>query len=266
MIGLIFGETEFPKYIYKKIKDKKKYILIDLTNNKTFKKDKKSHSFSIGQFGKIISIFKNSGCKKVLFAWRVNKPTFSKLKLDLKGIYYISRIIKQSRIGDAALLKEIINIFKKEGIKTISSNYYTPELSLSRGNYSKYKPNRLDKNNIKNTIKVLSKSNDLSFSQAAVFRNNKIISIECNKGTDEMLKKIKKTKDNSMGILVKFPKKNQDTRIDLPTIGLNTLKQCKRAGINGVVLKHKKNIFLDKIKSIKFANKNKIFILVKWIK
>ena len=31
MIGLIFGETEFPKYIYKKIKDKKKYILIDLT-------------------------------------------------------------------------------------------------------------------------------------------------------------------------------------------------------------------------------------------
>ena len=140
MIGLIFGETEFPKYIYKKIKDKKKFILIDLTNNKTFKKDKKSHSFSIGQFGKIISIFKNSGCKKVLFAGRVNKPTFSKLKLDLKGIYYISRIIKQSRIGDAALLKEIINIFKKEGIKTISSNYYTPELSLSRGNYSKYKP------------------------------------------------------------------------------------------------------------------------------
>ena len=81
MIGLIFGETEFPKYIYKKIKDKKKYILIDLTNNKTFKKDKKSHSFSIGQFGKIISIFKNSGCKKVLFAGRVNKPTFSMVPL-----------------------------------------------------------------------------------------------------------------------------------------------------------------------------------------
>ena len=80
-----------------------------------------------------------------------------------------------------------------------------------------------------------------------------------------MLKKIKKTKNKSMGILVKFPKKKQDTRIDLPTIGLDTLKQCKRAGINGIVLKHKKNIFLDKKKSIAFANKNKIFISVKWI-
>ena len=263
MIGLIFGETDFPKYIHNKIKNKEKYLLIDLTKKNIFKKDKKSHSVSIGQFGKIISILKNSNCKKVLFAGKVNKPIFSKLKLDLKGIYYISKIVKKSKIGDVAILKEIINIFKKEGIRTITSNYYTPELSLSRGSYSKYQPNRLNKINIANTIKSLSKSNDYSYTQGAVCRNNKIIAVENNKGTEEMLKKIKNTKNKSMGILVKFPKKKQDTRIDLPTIGLDTLKQCKRAGINGIVLKHKKNIFLDRIKSIAFANKNKIFILVK---
>ena len=263
MIGLIFGETDFPKYIHNKIKNKEKYLLIDLTKKNIFKKDKKSHSVSIGQFGKIISILKDSNCKKVLFAGKVNKPIFSKLKLDLKGIYYISKIVKKSKIGDVAILKEIINIFKKEGIRTITSNYYTPELSLSRGSYSKYKPNRLNKINIANTIKSLSKSNDYSYTPGAVCRTNKIIAVVNNKGTEEMLKKIKNTKNKSMGILVKFPKKKQDTRIDLPTIGLDTLKQCKRAGINGIVLKHKKNIFLDRIKSIAFANKNKIFILVK---
>ena len=263
MIGLIFGETEFPKYIYKKIRNKENYLIIDLTNKKKFKKDKKAHSVSIGQFGKIISIFKDYNCKKVLFAGKVNRPVFSKLKLDLKGIYYISKIIKKSKIGDAAILKEIINIFKKEGIKTISSNHYTPELTLKRGNYTKHKPSKINKIGISNTIKILSKSNDYSYIQGAVCRNNKIISIEGDKGTKDMLKKIKKTKNKSMGILVKFPKKKQDTRIDLPTIGLDTLKQCKRAGINGIVLKHKKNIFLDKKKSIAFANKNKIFISVK---
>ena len=41
MIGLIFGETDFPKYIYRKIKNKKKYTIIDLTNKNFFKKDKK---------------------------------------------------------------------------------------------------------------------------------------------------------------------------------------------------------------------------------
>ena len=35
MIGLIFGETDFPKYIYRKIKGKKNYLIIDLTTKKT---------------------------------------------------------------------------------------------------------------------------------------------------------------------------------------------------------------------------------------
>ena len=47
MIGLIFGETDFPKYILKKIKKKHKYLIIDLTKKKFFKKDKNSFSVSI---------------------------------------------------------------------------------------------------------------------------------------------------------------------------------------------------------------------------
>jgi len=35
------------------------------------------------------------------------------------------------------------------------------------------------------------------------------------------------------------------------------------AGLKGLVLKNKKNIFLDKSKCINFANKNKMFIEVK---
>ena len=106
MIGLIFGETDFPKQILKKIKKKEKYLIIDLTKNKIFKKDKNSYSVSIGQFGKIINILKKNNCKKVLFAGKVKKPNFSKIKLDLKGFYYIPRIIKSSKLGDAAILKK----------------------------------------------------------------------------------------------------------------------------------------------------------------
>ena len=39
MIGLIFGETNFPKEILKKLKKlKKNYIIIDLTKKKPLKK------------------------------------------------------------------------------------------------------------------------------------------------------------------------------------------------------------------------------------
>ena len=65
MIGLFFGETNFPKEILKKIKKKKiNYTIIDLTKNKIFKKNKNSYPVSIGQFGKILGILKKKIVKK----------------------------------------------------------------------------------------------------------------------------------------------------------------------------------------------------------
>ena len=264
MIGLIFGDTNFPIEILKKIKKKKlKYLIIDLSKSKKFKKNKNSHFISIGQFGKIINLLKNKNCKNVLFAGKVAKPNFSKLKLDFKGIYYIPRLIKASKLGDAAILKEIIKILSQHSIKTITSISFNPELSLKRGNYSKTKPNKEDNKDIIKAIKTLNKLGKYNFSQGTVVRNKKIIAIESKGGTEKMLKKCKSKKFRNNGVLVKFPKKKQDLRVDLPTVGLKTLKQCKTAGLKGIVLKNKQNIFLEKNKSINFANKNKMFITVK---
>ena len=263
MIGLIFGETDFPEQILKKVKNKKKYLIIDLTKNKKFKKDRNSYSVSLGQFGKIIKILKDNKCKRVLFAGKVKKPKFSKLRLDLKGVYYMPRIIKSAKLGDAAILKEIINVLKKENIKTISSLAFNPELTLKKGNYSTTKPNKIDKLDINKAIATLNRLGKYTFSQGTVVRNKKVIAIEGKGGTQKMLKRCKSKKFKKKGVLVKFPKKKQDLRIDLPTVGIKTLKQCKLAGLKGIVIKDKKNVFLERKKCISFANKNKMFILVK---
>ena len=264
MIGLIFGDTDFPKEILKTVKKRRiKHLIIDLSKSKKFKKNRKSYSVSIGQFGKIINILKENNCKKVLFAGKVNKPNFSKLKLDLKGIYYIPRIIKASKLGDAAILKEIIKILAQNKIKTENSLIFNPELSLKTGNYSKIKPNKQDQSDIIKAIKTLNNLKQYNFSQGVVVRNKKIVSIEGKGGTKKMLEKSRSKILRNHGVLVKFPKKKQDLRVDLPTIGLKTLKQSKTAGLKGIVVKNKQHVFLDKGKCITFANINKMFISVK---
>ena len=264
MIGLIFGDTDFPNKILKTIKKRKiKYLIIDLSKSKKFKKESKSYLVSIGQFGKIINILKENSCKKVLFAGKVNKPNFSKLKLDFKGIFYIPRIINASKLGDAAILKEIIKILSQNKIKTENSLKFNPELTFKKGNYSKIKPNNRDQSDIKKAIKTLNNLREYNYSQAVVVRNKKVVSVEGKGGTRKLLEKSKSKNFRNHGVLVKFPKKKQDFRVDLPTIGLKTLKQIKIAGLKGVVVKSKQHIFLDKNKCINFANKNKMFISVK---
>ena len=260
MIGLFLGSTDFPKKILDKVKKKKKkYFIIDLTKNNLFKKDKNCYFISIGKFGEIVNLINNKKCKKVLFAGKIDKPKISNLKFDIKGLYYLPRIIKSSKLGDAAILKELIKILAEHKIKVIKSNFFNPELTLSKGNFSKIKPNKFDLLNIQKGIKSLSKINAYNHVQGLVVRNNFIIAKETHTGTKKMLLSIKRSK-KSQGILIKFPKKKQDLRADLPTIGIETLKDCKRVNIKGIVLKADQNIFLDKKKVLNFANKNKIFI------
>ena len=261
MIGLFLGEKQLPIEILYKIKKKKiKYFIIDLTKNNKFKKNKNSFFISIGKFGKIINLIKSKKCKKVIFAGNIDKPTISKLKLDLKGLYYIPRIVRASKLGDAAILRELIKILAENKIKVIKLNTFNPELTLKKGCLTKNKPTKLDKKNINNGIQFLKRSNAYNHSQALVIGDDKIISLEKRKGTKHMLKSIKKTKDKK-NILIKLPKSKQDLRVDLPTIGLDTIKDCKKVGIKGIVLKANQNIFLDKRKSISYANNNKIFII-----
>ena len=136
----------------------------------------------------------------------------------------------------------MINILSENKIKVIKLNTYNPELTLKKGCYTKLKPSKIDKLIIKNGIKILNKSNSFNHVQALVINNQKIISFEKRKGTKDMLKSIKDNKLQNK-ILLKMPKSKQDLRADLPTIGLETLKDCKKANIKGIVVKAGQNIF-----------------------
>jgi len=260
MIGLFLGDTDFSEVILKKIKKlNKEYFILDFSKNNKFRKDKNSYRISMGKFGEIIKLIKEKKSKKVLFAGKIAKPKFSSLRLDLKGMFYIPTVIKAAKMGDAAIIKAIIKILADEGIKVISSIFFNPELSLKKGIFSKIKPDNQDIVSINKGVAYFNKIDNLDHVQALVVKDGKIIAKEGVEGTKKMLSKLNL---NSNGILMKLPKRKQDLRMDLPTIGLQTFRDIKRYGLKGVVLKSKKNIFLDKSKCITYANKNKIFIKV----
>ena len=98
-----------------------------------------------------------------------------------------------------------------------------------------------------------------------VIINSHVIAIEGPDGTDAMLKRAsilfkRFYYQNKGGILLKFPKRNQDLRVDLPTVGIKTVKKCAKMGLKGIVVKANQNIFLDQSKCINLANKSKMFI------
>jgi DUF1009 family protein len=266
MLGLIVGESRLPNFVINKLLKKKvKFLILDLTKSNIYKKYKNSYSLKITELGKAISILKKNNCKNVIFLGKVERPEISLLKFDRKALFYLPRLFSAFKKGDGNILKEIIKIFKENKLNVVNSMKFTPELIFKDKSINKVKINNTDKISIFKGVRIIKSLSKFDIGQSVVINNGYVLAIEGPEGTDETIKRSlhlsKKYKLNNKSILVKFPKANQDLRIDLPTIGLDTIKNCIKANIKGIAVKRAQNIVLDKDKIISLVKKNNFFII-----
>jgi DUF1009 family protein len=142
---------------------------------------------------------------------------------------------------------------------------FTPELIFKDKSINNVKIKNIDKKSIIKGVGIIKSLSKFDIGQSVVINNGYVLAIEGPEGTDEAIKRSlnlsKKYKLKDKSILVKFPKANQDLRVDLPTIGLNTVKNCIDANIKGIAVKRSQNIILDKSKIINLTKKNNFFII-----
>ena len=87
-------------------------------------------------------------------------------------------------------MKELIKILAEHKIKVIKLNFFNPELTLIKGNYTKIKPSKIEILEIKKGIIYFNKLNAYNHTQGIILRNGNVIAKETSKGTKKMLQKM----------------------------------------------------------------------------
>jgi len=266
MLGLIVGESSLPIFVINKLLKKNvEFLILDLTKFHVYKKYENSYSLKITELGKAISILKKNNCKNIIFIGKVDRPEISLLKFDRKALFYLPRLFLAFKKGDGNILKEIIKIFQENKINVVNSMKFTPELIFKEKAINNVKINSSDKSSVSKGVNLINSLSKFDIGQSVVINNGYVLAIEGPEGTDETIKRSlylsKKYKLKHKSILIKFPKANQDLRVDLPTIGLDTVKNCIKSNIKGIAVKRSQNIILDKDKIINLAKKNNFFII-----
>jgi DUF1009 family protein len=92
-------------------------------------------------------------------------------------------------------------------------------------------------------FEFLSATSAFDVGQAVVVADGRVVAVEAAEGTDMMLERLDETRRNGRftaargrGVLVKAPKKTQDRRFDLPSIGPMTVENISRAGLGGLAV------------------------------
>jgi len=138
---------------------------------------------------------------------------------------------------------------------------YCSELFAVENNLTKILPSKYAKNNLNKAIKIYKYFSKIDVGQSLIIQNQLVLGLEAIEGTDNLIKRCSNYKRRGdKGILLKFSKKKQSNLIDIPSIGLETIKNIKKFDFEGIYLEKSKCLIIDKDKVIEYANNNNIFI------
>ena len=264
-VGLIAGDGSFPLEVAKSVSQKNNEIFIIAIKGSASKDiERYPHLWiRIGEIGKAIKALKENNCKEVILIGGVKKPNVWLLRPDFGALKLFFKLIILPIKGDASILKALLNFLEKDNnFKVVGAEKYISYLLMSKGLIAGEKINEQANIDIDIAVENCKNIGSKDIGQACVVVNGQIIASEDSSGTDKMLRGIisKEIKFNNEGVLVKLAKPIQDRRVDLPAIGMQTIKLAKEIGLCGIAIEEKSSFISNKERVIKFANKNNIFI------
>lgn len=222
----------------------------------------------IAELGKCIKALKRAGCQAVCFAGLVTRPDFRTLSPDLRGLRAMPGLLAAARKGDDALLRALLGEFEKDGFTVEGAHEVMGDLTLPPGPLGRITPGGTHAGDIARALDIARAIGRLDIGQGAVVCEGLVLAVEAQEGTDAMLRRvgelpaaIRGAPEAPRGVLAKAPKPIQETRIDLPTIGLGTIQRAARAGLAGIAGEAHGLIVLDRDAVIALADELGLFIV-----
>ncbi len=212
----------------------------------------------IAQLGQCIAAFRNAGVETVCMAGIVAKPDFAALRPDLRGLKALPRVAAAALKGDDALLRALVAEFEAEGFGVQGAHEAMDNLTLPLGPLGRVRPSAIDLEDARLALEAARAVGLTDLAQGAVVRAGVVLATEAEDGTDAMLARLEAGRG---GVLAKAPKPRQDLRVDLPTIGVATLRGAARAGLSGVVGEAGRMLVLDRPAVAALADELGLFVL-----
>lgn len=265
-VAIIAGYGSLPLIGAKYIKEKGDYLLIiALKESCTLNEELKAladdyYELSVGLAGKILKAMKKHGITHALLSGKVEIKLLHSLRFDLKAILILAKIsLKSTDSINLAIIDEL----KKIGVEMISQKEVYSSIIPKSAVFSNrsYKDTELI-SDIKAGFLFAKHIGGLDLGQSVVISGGKIMAVESAEGTDKTYARGCMLGGGS-SLCIKTGKSYQDERFDLPTVGLDTLKNIAENKGIGLIMESGETIVVDMEKCIEYANKhNLIFAAV----
>lgn len=215
----------------------------------------------MGAAGRGFAILKEQGVTELVMAGGVRRPSLLDLRPDMRVMKFFARLGRKG-IGDDGLLRAVIDEVEGEGYRVIGAHDLLPALTADEGVLGAVLPDRQAQADIERGMAVLSALASADIGQSVVVQQGIVLGVEAVEGTDALIARCAGLKrDGPGGVLVKFSKRGQETRVDMATIGPETISQVAAAGLRGIAVGAGSTIILDVDELVRAADHAGVFVV-----
>lgn len=210
------------------------------------------------RLGALFSDLRAAGVSQVCLAGAMGRPALDPSQFDALTQGLLPRLMPLLAQGDDALLRGIIAVFEDEGFTVRAAHDLVPGLLVAAGCLTRAAPQPQDLADAARGAAVLDALAALDVGQGCVVAAGQVLGIEALYGTDALLAGIaglRATRHPSQsGVFVKRAKLGQDLRVDVPTIGPQTVQAALAAKLSGLCLQADHVQILDRAQVIGAAD------------
>ena len=265
---IIAGEGKLPLLLADKYKD---FIVISINNLSVSKKFKNTtYVVDMLDFNKMIKILKTHNVKKIFFAGKFYRQKYYEKKISKE----VKKILNETKfVGDDTTLKKIKDFFEKNGFEVVSPNtllkhnFKVNEIIFNKELHSN-KNSKYFRNTIKIGKNILDLISEFDIGQSIVARKNHILGIEGIEGTNELIKRCghyynkQLNEENAFGpVLIKLPKLHQTIDLDMPVIGIDTIKLAYKYNFFGIGFSQKGVLIVNETEIRSFCETKNFYLL-----
>jgi len=209
----------------------------------------------LGQLGAMLAVMQREGCQRLIIIGSLARPDLMKLRFDLGAVRHARAIYGLTRGGDDSLLRRVVRFFEMQGLEVIGVGEAAPELLACAGRIAGPDLTATQRQALQYGWRALDALAEFDIGQAVVARPQGIIAVEDAGGTRRMLARLGRAAPGCADrVLVKLPKRAQELRVDMPTIGAATIEEARSAGIGAIVVAAGATVVADRHGLLRAAN------------
>ncbi len=212
----------------------------------------------MGKVGKLVNILRSRGIKDIVMLGKFEHKLIYRdiFKMDFKAFSILFKS-KTRKPGD--IINSFIKYMEEEGFRFIDPKPFLSSILSGEGLMNNISPSKEALEDAKFGFLIAKKIADMDVGQTIIVKDKAVVAVEAMEGTQKAIKRSGIIAGKGCRV-IKVGRSNQDFRVDVPTVGIDTIEIMKEIGADSLFLEEKCVYMVDKESMLSLADKYNISV------